>query len=79
MVVRQTEPKGAVPPYLYNEHVPEKVVCYDSFASTPNWDFKTKTDLEPRYRIIHGGDFWANLILPEPSTLDPGRVDWLSS
>jgi hypothetical protein len=55
MVVRQTEPKGAVPPYLYNEHVPEKVVCYDSFASTPNWDFKTKAEVEPRYRIIHGG------------------------
>ena len=47
MMVRQTEPKGAVPPYLYNEHVPEKVVCYDSSASTPNWDFNTKTELEP--------------------------------
>jgi hypothetical protein len=46
MVVRQTEQKGAVPPYLYNEHVPEKVICYDSFASTPNWDFKTKAELE---------------------------------
>lgn len=41
VIVRQTRPKGAVPPYLYNEHVPEKVVCYDSFASAPNWDFET--------------------------------------
>jgi hypothetical protein len=41
IIVRQTEPKGAVPPYLYDEHVPEKVVCYDSFASASKWDFKT--------------------------------------
>jgi hypothetical protein len=46
MMVRQTERKGAVPPYLYNEHVPEKVVCYDSFAPTSNWDFKTETELQ---------------------------------
>jgi hypothetical protein len=46
MMVRQTAPKGAVPPYLYYEHVPEKVVCYDSFASTSNWDFDTKAEVQ---------------------------------
>jgi hypothetical protein len=44
VIVRQTEPKGAVAPYLYNEYVPEKVVCYDSFASKSNWDFKTENE-----------------------------------
>jgi hypothetical protein len=52
--MRQTRPKGAVPPYLYNEHVPEKVVCYDSFASESNLDFKTdkeRKDDEDRRRL----------------------------
>jgi hypothetical protein len=44
VIVRQTRPKGAIPPYLYNEHVPEKVVCYDSFASGSNWDFETNQE-----------------------------------
>jgi hypothetical protein len=44
VIVRQTEPKGAVAPYLYDEHVPEKVICYDSFASKSNWDFKTENE-----------------------------------
>lgn len=54
VIVRQTRPKGAVPPYLYNEHVPEKIVCYDSFASGSNWDFKTdkeRKDDEDRRRL----------------------------
>ena len=46
VIVRQTKPKGAVPPYLYDEHVPEKVICYDSFAPTSNWDFKTEAELQ---------------------------------
>ena len=85
MMVRQTERKGAVPPYLYNEHVPEKVVCYDSFASTSNWDFKTETELQtdeenrssrnamplPENVDSAPGAFSsANLFLPGLSTLD---------
>jgi len=85
MMVRQTEPKGAVPPYLYNEHVPEKVVCYDSFASTSNWDFKTeaelRTDEENRSsrNVMPLPDHvdsateafpWDDLSLPEISILD---------
>jgi len=46
IIVRQTAAKGVVPPYLYNEHVPEKVVCYDSLAPTSNWDFETDTELQ---------------------------------
>ena len=44
-IVRQTEQRGAVPPYLYNEHVPEKVVCYDSFATAASWDVRTEAEL----------------------------------
>ena len=46
VIVRQTQAKWAVPPYLYNEHVPEKVICYDSFASRSTWDFRTDAELE---------------------------------
>jgi hypothetical protein len=85
IMVRQTEPKGAVPPYLYNEHVPEKVVCYDSFASTSNWDFKTEAELQTDEENRSSRNAtplpdnvgsapaalsWANSILPGLSTLD---------
>jgi hypothetical protein len=45
-IVRQTEIKGAIAPYLYEEHVPEKIVCYDSIASASNWDFKTDDECQ---------------------------------
>ncbi len=46
LMVRLTELEGAVPPYLHDEKVPEKVLCYDSFTGTSTWH--TRTDAEMR-------------------------------
>jgi hypothetical protein len=58
MMVRQTERRGAVPLHLYNDYVPEKVVCYDSFASTSNWDSA------PHRPAGQAERFWPGLMLP---------------
>lgn len=58
VMVRLTEMVGAVPPYLYDEHIPEKVICYDSFAPKPKWDIKTKAEIrteEEFQRLRHAG------------------------
>lgn len=44
VVIRLTERKDAVAPYLHDERIPERVLCYDSLAATQNWN--TKTDAE---------------------------------
>ena len=63
-MMRLTE-VGAVPPYLHDEKVPEKVLCYDSFAATPTWD--TRTDAEVRmaeeiYRMQHTTPFSSSTV-----------------
>ena len=72
VIVRQTEQKGAVPPYLYGEHVPEKVVCYDSFATAASWDIKTEAEL-------HADEVTRRLrdARPFPDIVDDTRGDFL--